>query len=57
MEEILNDKSIEIKDRASQAFEKLPSMVLDDVYASSEFRQYLFENSLIEIMKEMEGVV
>lgn len=57
MEEVLNDPSIEIKDRASQIIELMPSNIIDDIYASREFRQYLFENSLVEIMEEMEGVI
>lgn len=55
MEKVLNDKSMDKNERALEAINLLPSNIIDDIYGSSDFRRYLFENSLMDIIKKMEG--
>lgn len=55
MEKILNDDSLEKTDKAKEVVKMLPSIVVDDTSGSKEYREYLLENSLIEIIDEMEG--
>ena len=55
MEKILNDKSIEEKERVSQAVNMLPSNIIDDIHSSRDFRKHLFENDLLDIVIRMEG--
>lgn len=55
MEEVLNDKSIEEKERVSQAISMLPSNIIDDMHSSRDFRRHLFENDLLDIVIRMEG--
>ena len=55
MEKILNDKSIEDKERVSQVTNMLPTNIIDDVHSSREFRKYLFETDLLDIVRRMEG--
>lgn len=55
IEKILNDKSIEEKERVFQAANMLPSNIIDDIHSSREFRKHLFENDLLDIVKQMEG--
>jgi len=55
MEEILNDKNIEDKIRIQNALKIIPTNIIDDIYGSRDFRKYLFENSMLDIVKRMEG--
>lgn len=55
IEKILNDRSIEEKERVIQAANMLPSNIIDDIHSSREFRKHLFENELLDIVKQMEG--
>lgn len=55
MEKVLNDKSIEVKERITQATSMLPSNIIDDIHSSRDFRKYLFENDLLNIVMQMEG--
>lgn len=55
IEKILNDRSIEEKERVIQAANMLPSNIIDDIHSSREFRKHLFENDLLDIVKQMEG--
>lgn len=55
IEKLLNDKSMDKEERVSQAIDLLPTNIIDDIYGSSDFRKYLFEISLLDIIEEMEG--
>lgn len=55
IEKILNDKSIEDKERVSQVTNMLPTNIIDDIHSSRDFRKYLFENDLLDIVRRMEG--
>lgn len=55
IENILNDKNIEDKIRVQEAMKIVPTNIIDDIYGSCDFRKYLFENDLLDIIKKMEG--
>lgn len=55
LEKILNDKSQSFEARAQYAVENLPSSARNDMFASSDFRKYLFENAIVNALKELEG--
>lgn len=55
MEKLLNDRSIDNKERVEKAIALLPSNIIEDIHGSSDFRRYLFENSLLDIINKMEG--
>ncbi|MFA5524480.1 MAG: FAD binding domain-containing protein [Tissierellales bacterium] len=55
IEKQLNDKSQSYESRAHHAIENLPSSARNDMFASSDFRKYLFENAIINALKELEG--
>ena len=55
IENLLNDSSVEKIDRVSGVTNMLPSNILDDIHSSRDFRKHLFENDLLDIVKQMEG--
>lgn len=55
IEEILNDKSMSMEERADHVIENLPANIRDDIYASADFREYLFRNSIVNALQELEG--
>lgn len=55
IEKILNDKSIEDKERVSQVTTMLPTNIIDDIHSSRDFRKHLFKNDLLGILRQMEG--
>lgn len=57
MEDELNDKSIEIKARVEQAIDMLPANIIDDIHGSRDFRKYLLQMDLLEIVNRMEGEI
>lgn len=57
MENILNNKGIEGKVRVQEIMKVIPTNVIDDIYGSRDFRRYLFENSVLDIIKRMEEVL
>ncbi len=57
MEEVLNDRSIEAEKRVKDAISMLPSNIIEDMNSSRDFREHLFKDSLINIIREMEGEV
>lgn len=57
IERLLNDRSIEDIERVSQVVNMLPSNIIEDFRSSSDFRQYLFENDLLNIVRQMEGEI
>lgn len=54
IENILNDKNIEDKLKVQEVMKIIPTNIIDDIYGSREFRKYLFENDLLDIIKRME---
>lgn len=55
LEDVLNDKKKSFEERAQYAVENLPSNARNDMFASSEFRKFLFKNSIINTLKNLEG--
>ena len=55
LEKVLNDRAIVDKERVSLAINLLPSNIIEDINASLDFRKHLLENSLLDIIKKMEG--
>lgn len=55
IESILNNKNIDDKTRVQEVVKVIPTNILDDVYGSRDFRKYLFENDLLDIIKRIEG--
>ncbi|WP_352418793.1 FAD binding domain-containing protein [Proteiniborus sp.] len=57
LEKVLNDKTKSFEERAQYAVENLPSNARNDIFASSDFRKYLFENAIVNALKKLEGGV
>lgn len=55
MEESLNNRQLVKEDRVEQAMGHIPAPVLDDVHGSSEYRMFVLENSLLEVLDTFEG--
>ncbi len=55
MEKVLNDKSIKDIERVAEVVNMLPTNIIDDIHSSRDFRKYLFENDLLDIVRQMEG--
>lgn len=56
-EATLNDSTLDKLDRLHKAIMEIELPVIDDMYASSEFRVILFKRSLIDMFKKMEGIL
>lgn len=54
LEKVLNNRAMSIEDRAKYAAENLPTNARNDIYASSEFRIYLFEKAIINALRKLE---
>ncbi|KAB2333243.1 xanthine dehydrogenase [Cytobacillus depressus] len=57
IEEILNDFSIPLKDRIMEAIKLLPSPIVNDIWASAEYREFVFQNTIQEMLYELEGKI
>jgi len=54
LEKVLNNRIMSIEDRAKYATENLPTNARNDIYASSEFRIYLFEKAVVNALRKLE---
>ncbi len=57
LEKVLNDKSKSFEERAKYVVENLPSNARNDMFASSDFRKFLLENSIVNTLEKLEGGV
>lgn len=55
LEKVLNDRTKSFEERAHHAVENLPANARNDMFASSDFRKYLFENAIVNTLKRLEG--
>ncbi|MGE7765833.1 FAD binding domain-containing protein [Peribacillus sp. NPDC096540] len=55
MENKLNDKSFSLKDRVLASFEYLPGPILNDIEGSDEYRLFVLENTLSNILSYLGG--
>ena len=55
MEKELNTKTLPVEERVNKALEFIPGAVLNDVEGSAEYRIFVLKNTLIDIIKELEG--
>ncbi|SDZ58100.1 CO or xanthine dehydrogenase, FAD-binding subunit [Evansella caseinilytica] len=55
MEYSLNNRSLSMKARIEEAVSRIPAPVLNDVHGSAEYRVFVLENTLQEILAEWEG--
>lgn len=55
IESVLNNTSLSIETRSRDAMNHLPAPILDDMYASADYRKFVLENVLTELLKKMEG--
>ena len=55
LEEILNNRTKSMEDRADLIIENLPAPIRDDLYGSSDFRKFLFKNAIVNCLKNLEG--
>lgn len=55
IDKVLNDRSLEDRERVAKAISLLPSNIVEDIHSSRDFRKYLLEMSLLDIIRKMEG--
>ncbi|WP_066287874.1 FAD binding domain-containing protein [Bacillus sp. FJAT-29937] len=54
MESILNDTSISQMERIDEATKLLPASIVDDIWATAEYREFVFKNALQETLERLE---
>lgn len=54
IDQTLSDTSISIEDRVQQAIKLVPNPILDDIFASMDYRKFALESALTEIMEKVE---
>lgn len=55
VEKVLNNRQLSYDERINQAILHLPNPILDDVEGSKEYRMFVFKNTLMDILIELEG--
>ncbi len=55
MEDCLNDDSLAPEERIKQCLRYLPAPIVDDVEGSAPYRQFVFSNTLAEVIEQFEG--
>ncbi len=55
IEQELNNKALPFHERINNAIKHIPNPILDDIEGSSEYRLFVFRNTVMEILMEMEG--
>lgn len=55
VEKVLNNRQLSYDERINQAILHLPNPILDDVEGSKEYRIFVFKNTLMDILIELEG--
>ena len=54
IETIVNETSLPMDERVEKAVAHLPSVIVDDVQASKEYRAFVLKNVLLDALKELE---
>ena len=54
IEKIVNDTSIPVDERVEKAVAHLPSVIVDDIQGSREYRAFVLKNVLLDTLKELE---
>lgn len=55
IEEILNQKQVDLEIRIEHAIRQIPYPILDDVEGSAEYREFVLKNSLLDILSALES--
>jgi CO/xanthine dehydrogenase FAD-binding subunit len=55
LENILNDSSMTYEERANYSVKNLPTSIVNDIYASNDFREFLLKDEIINSLRELEG--
>lgn len=53
IEAAVNDPNFNLKDRVNNTLRHLPAPVLSDIQASAEYREFVFKNTLLKIVREL----
>lgn len=53
IEDEVNDPNFNLKDRVNNTMRHLPAPVLSDIQASAEYREFVFKNTLLKIVREL----
>ncbi|MBY0120431.1 xanthine dehydrogenase family protein subunit M [Bacillus sp. S/N-304-OC-R1] len=56
VEKELNNRQLPFEERINQAIFHLPNPILDDVEGSKEYRMFVFKNTVLDILIELEGL-
>lgn len=56
VEAALNDRILSRNERVRQAMERLPASILDDTSGSAEYRRFVFQKTMTDMLDVLEGV-
>lgn len=57
IENILNDTAVSAEKRATAVLQAIPSPIVDDFLASAEYRAFVLQNTLLDMINTLEGSV
>jgi aerobic carbon-monoxide dehydrogenase medium subunit len=55
VEEFLNNRQLSYKERITMALNDLPSPILNDVEGSADYRIFVLQNLLLDVLTRLEG--
>lgn len=57
IEDEINNHSLDLKVRVDNTIRHLPASILSDIHASAEYREFVFKNTLLKIIRELSETV
>jgi CO/xanthine dehydrogenase FAD-binding subunit len=52
----INNQDLNLKNRVNNTIHHLPAPILSDIHASAEYREFVFKNTLLKIIRELNEV-
>ena len=52
----INNQSFDLKDRVGNSIRHVPAPILSDIHASAEYREFVFKNTLLKMIRELHEV-
>ncbi|MDG0875688.1 FAD binding domain-containing protein [Paenibacillus thiaminolyticus] len=55
IEKIVNDSNLHAEERARRSLNQIPAPVVEDINGSSDYRKFVFETLIIDVIRTLEG--
>lgn len=51
----MNDSNLHAEERARRSLNQIPAPVVEDINGSSDYRKFVFETLIIDVIRTLEG--